>query len=193
MFVDELIAAYPEAKVILTSRDVDSWLRSMNNTFYAVLGWPSMNFLAVLDPVTHPKLLRVYIHPLIIFSQALIGPYWRLLHIVMNTWTNGDWSDREKLRQGYFDHYAHVRKVVPAERLLDFQAKDGWVPLCKFLDKPVPTDVPYPHVNEGNGVVKLHAILYWYRMVTALTKIGGSLLAVVVGLGAMWYYYVRRG
>ena len=109
----------------------------------------------------------------------------------MNTWTKGDWSNREKLRQGYLDHYAHVRKVVPAERLLEFQAKDGWAPLCKFLDKPIPTDAPYPHVNEGNGVVKLHAILYWYRMVTALIKIGGSLLAVVVGLGAMWYYARR--
>ena len=53
MFVDELVTAYPEAKVILTNRDVDSWLRSMNNTFYAVLGWPSMNLLAVLDPVIH--------------------------------------------------------------------------------------------------------------------------------------------
>lgn len=57
MFVDELVIAYPEAKVILISRDVDSWLRSMNNTFYAVLGWPSMNLLAVLDPVIHSCIL----------------------------------------------------------------------------------------------------------------------------------------
>lgn len=106
----------------------------------------------------------------------------------MNTWTKGDWTNREKLRQGYLDHYAHVRKVVPAERLLEFKAEDGWAPLCKFLDKPIPTDEPYPHVNEGNGVVKLHAMLYWYRMMTAFTKIGGTLLAVVVGLGATWYF-----
>ena len=59
MFVDELVAAYPNAKVILTNRDVDNWLRSMNNTFYAVLGWSSMNVLAVLDPVSHPKLLHL--------------------------------------------------------------------------------------------------------------------------------------
>lgn len=51
MFVDELVAAYPEAKVILTNRDVDDWLTSMNNTFYIVLNWWSMKFLAKVDGV----------------------------------------------------------------------------------------------------------------------------------------------
>ena len=65
MFVEELVAVYPEAKIILTNRDVDSWLRSMNNTFYAVLGWPTMNLLAVLDPVSHHLALYFSRHELI--------------------------------------------------------------------------------------------------------------------------------
>jgi hypothetical protein len=36
---------------------------------------------------------------------------------------------------------------VPPERLLVFEAKDGWQPLCEFLGVPVP-DVPYPRVNS---------------------------------------------
>lgn len=51
MFVDEFVAAYPEAKVILTNRDVDDWLTSMNNTFYVVLSWWSMKYLANMDGV----------------------------------------------------------------------------------------------------------------------------------------------
>ncbi len=45
--VDELRAAYPEAKVILTNRDVDSWLASMEKAFYTVLNWKT----------AHPRIL----------------------------------------------------------------------------------------------------------------------------------------
>ena len=59
MFVDELVAAYPEAKVILTNRDVDDWLTSMNNTFYIVLSWWSMKYLANVDAVRLFKVLHL--------------------------------------------------------------------------------------------------------------------------------------
>jgi hypothetical protein len=36
---------------------------------------------------------------------------------------------------------------VPADKLLVFEAKEGWQPLCDFLGVPVP-DVPYPRVNS---------------------------------------------
>jgi hypothetical protein len=34
VFSDELIAAYPDAKVILTTRDEDKWFQSMKDTIY---------------------------------------------------------------------------------------------------------------------------------------------------------------
>src|SRR5208282_1324472 len=39
MFVDELVAAYPNAKVVLTNRDPDKWLVSILNTIYVILSW----------------------------------------------------------------------------------------------------------------------------------------------------------
>ena len=51
MFVDELLAAYPNAKVILTERDTESWLVSMENSFYVLLSWKSFYYLAPLGPV----------------------------------------------------------------------------------------------------------------------------------------------
>lgn len=44
------------------------------------------------------------------------------------------------------DAVVHAQ-MVPPERLLVFEPKDGWEPLCKFLGKPVP-DQPFPHVND---------------------------------------------
>jgi hypothetical protein len=52
MFVDELLEMYPDAKVILTNRDIDSWHNSMNQTFFKVLGWKSLPFIVNLDPVS---------------------------------------------------------------------------------------------------------------------------------------------
>ena len=40
-----------------------------------------------------------------------------------------------------------MKKVVPPNRLIVFEAKQGWEPLCKFLDLPVP-EGKYPHVND---------------------------------------------
>ena len=36
---------------------------------------------------------------------------------------------------------------MPADRLLVFEVKEGWTPLCKFLGLPVP-DTPFPNVNN---------------------------------------------
>ena len=106
----------------------------------------------------------------------------------MSVWTNGNWKDQQALRQGFHTHYAHVRALVPKDRLLDFKSEDGWEPLCRFLQKQTPKDIPYPHVNDGNGVVKLHAFLYWIRLTKAVGRIGGTLGAVLVaGWAASWY------
>lgn len=43
-------------------------------------------------------------------------------------------------------HNAEVRRVIPRDRLLVFEAKEGWEPLCRFLDVPVPA-TPYPRTN----------------------------------------------
>lgn len=39
-----------------------------------------------------------------------------------------------------------VRGLVPPDRLLEWSVQEGWEPLCKFLDKPIP-DESFPHVN----------------------------------------------
>ena len=41
----------------------------------------------------------------------------------------------------------YVKKVVPPNRLLVFEAKQGWEPLCKFLDLPIP-EGPFPRIND---------------------------------------------
>ena len=50
----------------------------------------------------------------------------------------------------YFDNWtAHVKNTVPPEKLLIFDSKHGWEPLCSFLGVPIP-DEPYPRANDSN-------------------------------------------
>jgi len=44
------------------------------------------------------------------------------------------------------EHYAKIRGSVAKERLLEWKVQDGWVPLCEFLEKPVP-EVEFPSGN----------------------------------------------
>lgn len=61
---EELVKAYPNAKVVLNTRDVDKWLPSMETSYYNILGWKSLQRLAAVETVRilpfHPLLLRYY-------------------------------------------------------------------------------------------------------------------------------------
>lgn len=78
--------------------------------------------------------------------------------MAIGAWTSGDWQSRSQLREGFHRHYQHVRQSVPPERLLEFRSEDGWLPLCKFLDKPVPSE-EYPRINSGNELFHIHYLL----------------------------------
>lgn len=68
-------------------------------------------------------------------------------------------------------HNAHVRKVVPKDRLLEMEISDGWEPLCKFLGKPIP-DEPFPRSNDAAATEQrfkeavLNALLIWLGIIS---------------------------
>ena len=47
----------------------------------------------------------------------------------------------------YTDSISEVKNVVPKEKLLVFSVKEGWEPLCKFLDLPMPIE-SFPQTND---------------------------------------------
>lgn len=56
-FGTDLIEAYPDAKVVLNTRDVDGWLDSMRRTVGVIMAWRTWKYVAPWDP-------------------ALVGPWW---------------------------------------------------------------------------------------------------------------------
>lgn len=70
---------------------------------------------------------------------------------VFTNYFRGDFGTFGK--QVYTEHYSMVRKMVPETNLLEYSVEDGWEPLCRFLDLPIP-DVPFPKGNYKCDVAR---------------------------------------
>ncbi|KAK2603868.1 hypothetical protein QQS21_003903 [Conoideocrella luteorostrata] len=135
LFGPQLITAYPDAKVVLVIRDFDSWYRSLNDTLIAGLWSPPLNFIAS------------YIHPLIGVTTI------EVIRKMAFGFFEADSVDsvRTNARAVYDRHHRQILEMVPAERLLIYDLKSGWGPLCEFLGKPIP-ESEFPRSNEAEAL-----------------------------------------
>jgi hypothetical protein len=118
-FWREIAAAYPDAPVVLSVRDdADTWWRSADKTVWAALRSMQDN----TDP-------------------------WSLMAIdLMRARFTDNWSDEATGKAVYERHNDEVRAAIPADRLVEWKASQGWEPLCAALGLPLP-DEPFPLTN----------------------------------------------
>jgi len=121
-FFRELNAAYPSAKFILTLRSAESWAASFSETIYKLIA----------ERDSAPKEMQAWL-------DMSIG-------VIRRTGFPGG-LDVAGLTKAFTAHNDAVKAEIPARRLLIYQVKDGWGPLCAFLGKPVP-DEPFPRSND---------------------------------------------
>ncbi|NWG07189.1 MAG: sulfotransferase family protein [Chloroflexi bacterium] len=142
-YYQELMTVYPDARVILTVREPEGWHTSVMNTLYQV----SRRF----------NRFTKFIPPLHQFLNGMEKVVWQ--GIFQNRV-----EDKCHAVRVFNEHIEEVKRIVPRERLLVFEAGQGWEPLCAFLGVPVPMGKPYPHRNSGTVVrwlLKYRAILKW--------------------------------
>lgn len=173
-FAYDLIHAYPEAKVILNRRDdLDAWERSLeknlatlgSNPLVQILHWFEKDFFwqyHMLFDLMYPAIFQ-YGHAS--FSDVVPG----------------------KAKQVNLEHSAMVRGAVPKERLLEWSVEDGWEPLCSFLGKEVPKDMPFPRSNAGAEFTKRIDVVIKDRAAAAIRNLA-ILAAILVTGGALAYY-----
>ncbi|KXH44182.1 hypothetical protein CSIM01_04486 [Colletotrichum simmondsii] len=129
--VKELVTLYPDAKVVCTIRDDKAWERSMGG----------------LNDEVSPSALRfiLFLLPTMRFFPAYV-------QILISHWVKLYGESNPPTVKTYHRHIAYLKSVVPPERLIFFDVRDGWKPLCKALDLPVPEDVPFPNINDGKAI-----------------------------------------
>jgi hypothetical protein len=123
----ELSEAYPQAKVILTVRSPESWWKSARATIIAIGKAP-------------PAWARALIPPIRRNVEMANGTIWRRVFDCRQ-------FDEDHAKRVFEEHNRAVVAELPPERLLVYEVREGWGPLCAFLGKPVP-DAPFPHVND---------------------------------------------
>ena len=128
-FFRELAGVYPQAKFVLSVRSPESWAESFGDTIYKVLGGRD----------NAPPAMHAWLEMVVRVLQKAGIPAG---------------LDREGLIRAFNAHNAAVKAAIPAERLLVFEAKQGWAPLCAFVGKPVP-EGEFPRTNDREEFFKL--------------------------------------
>ncbi|KAK5215116.1 hypothetical protein LTR72_011808, partial [Exophiala xenobiotica] len=124
-FTYELVEAYPDAKIILTTRDIDKWEESYSDT----VGRYYQQY--------HDRYHRWY------SIQKYLIPKWAV---------GQEWFP-QRAKEEYMDQVARVRNIVRERshdkdgKYLEFDVKQGWGPLCHFLGKDVPKE-DFPRMME---------------------------------------------
>jgi hypothetical protein len=127
-FYQALMRHYPKAKVILTVRDPDRWHASAMQTIYGVRSIPLSEFGPLAEVLRELRPMQD--------------------HVIWNGTFHGRFADKQYAIDVLHRHNDEVKRVVPPERLLVYEVSQGWGPLCRFLDRPVPAE-PFPHLNTS--------------------------------------------
>lgn len=154
-FYQELMRVYPEAKVLLTVRNPEKWYDSTRNTIYQLPRSPAI------------RMLRLFLPHLCRFTALNEQLIWQ------GTF-GGKFTDRAHAIAVFQAHIAAVKEYVPAERLLVYDVHEGWEPLCKFLDVPVPPDKPFPRLND-TATMQRRMRLSFALLVVVLAGLAGLL------------------
>jgi hypothetical protein len=129
-FFRELVDAYPTAKFVLTLRDPERWADSFAATIYKLIAEREQ------APPDKKAWLEMA-HGIIAKTGFPAG------------------LDHDKLVRAFVAHNEAVKATIPTSRLLVYEVKDGWDPLCRFLGVASPTE-PFPRTN--------HRAEFWDRV-----------------------------
>ena len=128
-FWEEILKAFPDCKVILSEREENSWVKSFVNQLESFERndqlTPRINLLL-------SKTSRKF--------NDVASPCYHALFGSINP------KSTCVFRKRYRMHNHRVKSIVAAEKLLVYNVKQGWKPLCDFLGCEVPTSA-FPHEN----------------------------------------------
>ena len=121
-FWRELSESFPDAPILLSVRDPDSWWKSASSTIFIALA--------------------TYFAP-----DAPADGWTRMGRGMMTSFTP-DWQNEAAAKAAFLAYNDEVRRTAPPDRLVEWSPGDGWEPICSALDLPVP-DYPFPHTNTA--------------------------------------------
>jgi hypothetical protein len=133
-YYKQIIAKYPEAKIIHTIRDPDSWYQSATETIF----WaskPSLGrILSLMIKMPFSSTIRKRF-PVLKYNGGLVDNIF-----------GKDLKNKQAVIKKYNEINTETLNFIPKDRSLVYDVKTGWEPLCNFLNVPVP-GTPFPRSN----------------------------------------------
>jgi len=121
-FFGQLIEKYPSAKFVLTERDPERWADSFGATIYKLLAGRDQG----------PAEMKAWLD---------------MVEKVISRTGFPAGLDHDQLVSAFVAHNEAVKAAIPADQLLVYQVKEGWAPLCRFLNLPEPAEA-FPRTND---------------------------------------------
>lgn len=164
-FYEELMAVYPEAKVLLSVRDPVRWYESVSSTIYNIRRiTASSKFFAAIGKL-NPRITRI---------TRMVN------NLIWDGAFDGRFEDKQYAIEVFERHNEKVKERVPKDRLLVYEVREGWGPLCEFLGVEVP-DAPFPHLNDADSFRKM-----------LVRRIALAAAVPAFALGFLVFWMVRR-
>jgi hypothetical protein len=167
VFAKELVQAYPDAKVVLTTRAYEAWEESMQESIWCLCTW---------------RLFAMARY----FNVTQMAPLIKLMHSIFRV-HNGNAYGGSQAKKAYEEHYETVRAIVPKEKLLEIDSEEmNWETLCGFLERDVPKE-QFPTLKDEKAM-RQYLNDAWWGMVTycvGMLVLPGS----VILLGFVVYTY----
>lgn len=139
-FYEELMQTYPDARVLLSVRDPGSWYESVDNTIYQIRRM-----------TTHFSPASVLFRVMGLFAPDRLSVAHMINAVVWQGTFNDNFEDKDDAITIFNQHIKNVKKRVPPDKLLVYNVKQGWEPLCTFLGIQVPPGKAFPHLNERSS------------------------------------------
>ena len=162
MYAETLLELYPDAKVIVTTRDEKKWWESIAPLFQSA------------DKKSYTNLLLFWVPGLRYWAEYVdlnrYGRYGELYYL------NGELNPGPYC---YPRHYDYLERVVPKEKLHYYDIKSGWGPLCEILQLPIP-DVDFPFENDAMVIQSAFTKAVYLGMGLWATAFAGT-IALAVG------------
>ncbi|KAI1871046.1 hypothetical protein JX265_006086 [Neoarthrinium moseri] len=168
-FLPELMELYPDAKVVLVTRDRESWWKSFS----------------VFGDETAKSAVATFFLQILLFP--IPGARW--FPSIVKGFEEDLWRVHGlESQDGLFleKHNAWVRQQVPKDKLLEMDLAAGWEPLCRFLGKPVPTK-PFPRANDREARDRFMR----YKVAQASVAWIGILSTVAFAGHSAWRFWRR--
>ena len=169
-FYEELMERYPDAKVILTVRDPERWYESARSTIYNIQNVASSPLFS---------LMALFVPRLRDLRRAAL----MAADLVWKRTFDGRFEEREHAIEVFERWNEAIERRVSAEKLLVYEVKEGWGPLCAFLGVEVPYE-PFPH---------LYAAAEMQRMIIGVRVLSVTApTALILLLGIAIFALLRR-